>query len=272
MWLKIILLVKKIYLEVLSFFLLVHVLVLFACAAPDKRVINIACASNLQFVMPVLTKEYLKLHPNIKIEVSFGSSGKLASQIKEGASYNIFLAANTEYPDKLFKDGLTINAPKVYTCGKLILFKLKGGLHDSNFIEELSYEKNIVAIPNPDLAPYGKAAFQFLDKYDLQISDKRILRANNISTSVHYSLSGADLGFISCSALYSEDLKKYKNTTFYIILPESSYDPIRQGLVIVDYGNLRSEIDSFIKFLFSEFGQNIFMSYGYYRGERYAVH
>ena len=273
MLLKIILLVKKYYLGITTF-LFIHMLVLFSCTGPDKRVINIACASNLQFVLPVLIEEYLKisLNPDIKIEISFGSSGKLASQIKEGAPFNLFLAANIDYPDKLYKDGHAINPPKVYAIGKLILFKPKGALDDNNFIDELSFEKNLVAIPNPALAPYGKAVFQFLDKINLKISDKRILLADNIGTAIHYCLSGSNLGFISYSALHSEELIKYKNTTSFIILPESSYDPIRQGLVIVNYGNLQTEIDSLVLFLFSEFGQNIFKSYGYSRGERYAVH
>ena len=268
---KVILLVKKLDFFLFSF-LLIYGLVHVSCTSPDKRVITVACASNLQFVMPVLINEYLKLNPNVTIEVSFGSSGKLTSQIREGAPFNIFLAANTEYPEKLFRDGFARSSPNVYACGKLILFKQKGRLDINNFKEELSSPKNLVAMPNPDLAPYGKAAVQFLDNFDIKISDKRIVSADNISSSVHYSLTCADLGFISCSAMYSEELKKYKNSTSYIILPEHSYDPIRQGLVILDYGIFQEEIDSFITFLFSEFGQNIFISYGYARVETYAVH
>ena len=257
---------KKNPLYIISLLLIMGA-VLFSCTAPIKQKINIAAASNLNYLFPVLKEEFEKQYPGVILDITFGSSGKLTSQIMQGAPFHVFLSANISYPDILCKEGFTVDTPKVYACGELILFKMEGGLYGHNILQELSDPEYIVAIPNPELSPYGVAAFQFLDSYNITISGERLLLSDNISIAAHYSLTGADLGFIPISVLYAEEFKEYSNTTSFIALPANSYGPIKQAMVIIEYGNLQKEINYFVDFIFSDSGQSIFLIYGYEKGD-----
>lgn len=242
--------------------LLISGAALYSCAAPDKYVIHVAAASNLNYLFPELKAEYEKICSGVVLDVTFGSSGKLTSQITEGAPYNIFFAANKSYPEKLYEKGFAEEIPLVYAIGKLVLFKAEGNIKKENIFIELNNPENIIALPNPELAPYGKAAIEFLETFNIQLPPERVLSADNAGIALHYSLTGANLGFIPGSALYSEELKKFDTASFFL-LPADSYKPVEQALIVISYKDLKNEITVLKEFVFSDAGQNIFLKYGY---------
>ena len=85
--------------------------------------IKIATAANVSFAMKDLVKEFQKQN-NVNIKIIIGSSGKLTSQIENGAPFDIFLSADMKYPKYLYLKGVSKTKPKKYANGKLILFSL----------------------------------------------------------------------------------------------------------------------------------------------------
>ena len=220
--------------------------------------VKIAAASNVSYAIKPLIKEFNKKYPNTKVKFVIGSSGKLTAQIRNKAPFDILLSANMKYPEALYKDGLAIQKPKVYVRGSLALFSYKErDLKDLNIINKVDK----IAIANPKTAPYGKAAYEALTKLGLYEKNKKsFVYAENISQTVQYAMTAADIGFIAKASLFSPRMKKFKKDSNYIDIDSSLYNPINQGIALM---NNKKETLEFSKFLFSNEAKKIFEAYGY---------
>ena len=175
-----------------------------------SEAIRIAAAANLSDVLSEIIEGYKKDKnlPNQEIEVTFASSGKLYSQITAGAPYDIFLAANQEFPaklvDEMFK-GDSSHTPFTYTQGQLSIYsatKPVDSLNQSTLTELLKRDyKTKITIANPELAPYGESAKAYLQAqnlYDSLTAQKRIIQAENIGQAFQYAHTGnVDYGFVA---------------------------------------------------------------------------
>ena len=128
--------------------------------------LRIAVAANAQFAIDSIAYQFTR-ETNTSIDIIVGSSGKLTAQIMEGAPYDVFISADLKYPQSLFEQGLLLEQPVVYARGKLILWS-----NDPNLSLELenldTNTINHLAIANPKLAPYGMAAMEALQYYQLE--------------------------------------------------------------------------------------------------------
>lgn len=230
--------------------------------------LRIAVAANVQFAIKEISTEFQK-ETGILPLVSLGSSGKLTAQISNGAPFDVFLSANMKYPETLYKNGLAINAPEVYARGAVVYWtmnkkyiKINDGKASLEFLNHSSIKK--IAIPNPDLAPYGLGAVTSLKHFNLydNLSSKLVI-AENISQANQYIISrNVEGGFTSKSVVVSP---KIKGQGFWVDLPAGSYTPIDQGAVILKYGekNHPSEAKKFYDFLFTPKTKSILERYGY---------
>ncbi len=231
--------------------------------------IRIAAAANLSDVLPEIIEGYKKDKnlPDQEIEVTFASSGKLYSQVTAGAPYDIFLAANQEFPaklvDEMFK-GDGSHTPFTYTQGQLSIYsatKPVDSLNQSTLTELLKRDdKTKITIANPELAPYGESAKAYLQAqnlYDSLTAQKRIIQAENIGQAFQYAHTGnVDYGFVAQSQLTAI---KATPEQFYTLAPDA-YPPILQdGLVISD----TTAATDFSNYLRSPTGQQYFSDAGY---------
>ncbi|HIE35395.1 MAG TPA: molybdate ABC transporter substrate-binding protein [Campylobacterales bacterium] len=224
--------------------------------------ITIAMAANVQYAMDDIIKEFKKSN-NIKIRKVVASSGQLLAQITHGAPYDIFLSANMKYPDFLYKNGFAKTKPKVYAKGSLILWSLKD-IDLKNWQNSLINDAKNIAIPNPKIAPYGKAAIEALEKEGIfKKVKKKIIYTQSVSQANQYITSMVvDIGFSSKSVVLSPNLRKKGK---WIEIDKRLYNPINQGVIITKYGykNNRAQSLKFYKFLFSKKAKDIFKKYGY---------
>jgi len=226
--------------------------------------INIAVAANVSYAIDELKAEFNKLYPTTQVNVTLGSSGKLTAQITHGAPYQLFMAANMKYPNRLYKDHIALTKPIIYAQGALALlsnnqrsFKHGIKLLESNLIKR-------VAIANPKTAPYGKStveAFKNSKIYD-KIKDK-IIYAESISQTVSYTVMVADVGVVAKSSLYSPKMKKYIKNIHWVAIDSKLYTPINQGIVILKNAKNNKEVQKFYDFMLSSKAKNILDSYGY---------
>src|ERR1700749_4157112 len=127
------------------------------------QTLQVAVAANLQSVIKVLDADFTK-QTGIAVQPIIGSSGNLVNQIKNGAPFDVFLSADISFPESLFKDGFCMDEPVVYAWGNLIICSNQK-TDFKNWVALLQRKKiGKIAIANPSIAPYGKAAEEALIK------------------------------------------------------------------------------------------------------------
>jgi len=219
--------------------------------------IKIAIASNVSYAIKPLITEFNKQHKT-KVKIILGSSGKLTAQIKYGAPYDLFLSANMKYPNFLYQDKIALKKPRVYAKGKLALFSIK----EKNLINISSINSaKTIALANPKTAPYGKAALEAITNADLlKQNKKKFVYAENISQTLQYAFVAADIAFVAKSSLYSPKMERFKKDTNYIDIDENLYEPILQGIALLN--EKKSTLD-FYNFMLSNDAKKILKQYGY---------
>ncbi|MCK9490568.1 MAG: molybdate ABC transporter substrate-binding protein [Sulfurimonas sp.] len=223
--------------------------------------INIAVAANVSYAIDELIAEFNKTHKDTKVRVTLGSSGKLTAQIKHGAPYHLFMAANMMFPQSLYNDKIAKNAPVIYALGSLAILS-KDPKDMSKGIDLLkSDEIYKIAIANPKTAPYGTAAMQAFESAGIYKDIKsKLIFAESISQTVSFAITAADIGLIAKSSLYSKTMLKYKQNINWIEVDPSLYTPIKQGIVMIEEDE---ETKAFYEFILSDNAKEIFKKYGY---------
>ncbi|MBD2755176.1 molybdate ABC transporter substrate-binding protein [Spirosoma validum] len=223
--------------------------------------LRVAVAANAQFVMEQLKTAFQK-KTGTTVESIVNSSGKLTTQIQQGAPYDVFLSADMEYPQTLHKAGLTLAAPAIYAYGSLVLWTA-GDLPVSADLKILSDPAvRHVAIANPATAPYGEAAVAFLKSRKLlaQVQPK-IVYGESISQVNQYVLSGAaEIGFTAKSVVLDPSLTKRGH---WVDLPTTGYSPIAQGVVVLKRTTQAKSAQQFVAFLRSPDARRILQKFGY---------
>ena len=226
--------------------------------------ITIAVAANVSYAIDELKAEFAKSHPDTKVRVTLGGSGKLTAQIKNGAPYGLFMSANMKYPQALYDDKIAITKPVVYAQGALAYLSVKKQ-DFSKGIDLLRDEKiKKIAVANPKTAPYGKAAVEAMKNAKIYDDIKsKFVYGESISQTVSYVVIAAEIGIIAKSSLYSSKMAQYKENVNWAPVDPTLYTPIKQGIVLLKYGEGNEEYRAFYDFILSEQGKTILKKYGY---------
>lgn len=226
--------------------------------------IKIAVAANVSYAINDLKKEFNKLHPNTKVRVTLGSSGKLTAQINHGAPYQLFMSANMKYPNTLYKNNMAITEPLIYAKGSLAYLSNKQTDFSKgiNLLEDKSIRK--IAIANPKTAPYGIASIEALKNAKIYKNIKsKLIYGESISQTVSYTVTATDIGLIAKSSLYSPRMSQFKENINWKEVDSSLYTAIDQGIVILKQGKENKEVKAFYDFVLSNKAKEIFKTYGY---------
>ena len=223
--------------------------------------LRIAVASNFLLPLKALSKNF-KESTGHKVVVISGSTGKLYAQIKQGAPFDILLAADSIRPELLEKEGIGVPGSRfTYAVGRLVLWSKDSKLPLKNDLQVLNHKNfRYLAIANPKTAPYGKAAEQVLRKKGFweQIQN-RLVRGENISQTFQFVMTGnADIGFIALS-----QLRKNQGLGFSWIVPQELYDPIKQQGILLKRAKTNKAARQFLNFIKSNRIQKQIESYGY---------
>ena len=226
--------------------------------------IQIAVAANVSYAIEDLTQAFNEEHPETKVQVILGSSGKLTAQIKHAAPYQLFMSANMIYPEALYRQKMAVTKPVVYAEGTLAYLSVKPydlskGL---SIVKDESVKR--IAVANPKTAPYGKATREALKNagvYD--VIKSKFIFGESISQTVSYTVTASDFGFIAKSSLYSKQMQQYKEGKNWREVDPKLYTPIAQGIVILKRGESNTEVKAFYDFILSDTAQKILKKFGY---------
>ena len=231
-----------------------------ACAAQADTV-SVAVAASAQYVFEDLKTEFKK-ETGHDLEGSINSSGKFATQIMAGAPYDVFMSADTEFPDKLAQGGYTTAAPRIYVYGALVVWSMKD--LDLHTWQAPFADPNLgkVAVADPKTAPYGRETMKVLAGAKLdQTLQSKLVYGGSIAQTNQYIFSGvADVGFTAKSIVLSPEMKGKGK---WVEVPRELYSPIAQGAVLLKHGADSKAAHQFYDFLFSDKARAIFERYGY---------
>lgn len=195
-------------------------------------------------------------------KVSYGSTGKLYSQIEYGAPYEVFLAADTRRPIKAEKAGLAVPGTRfVYARGRLVLWSAKSGLFTSGeaFLKAGGFAH--LALANPKTAPYGLAAQQVMSRLGLlDALTPKLVQGDSISQTFQFAATGnADAGFVALS-----QIKAWKGDAGSLWqIPADYYAPIEQAAVLLKQGENNPAAKAYLAFLKSDAARKVIEHYGY---------
>ncbi len=226
-------------------------LVLLLASVASAQNLRLAAAADLQPVLPPILAEF-EQQTHVHVDAAYQSSATLAMQIQNGAPFDLFLAADLSFPQRVISEGLAdADKPLTYARGTLVLWTR----NDSPF-RQLSVDTlrdpalKALAIANPEHAPYGRAAVASLRKLGLYDRLKpKLVIAENIAQAAQYADSGnAQAGLISLTSALSERLKANGH---YIAMPRDSYPAILQGAVVMKNSSHRTQAHQLLDFLMS---------------------
>lgn len=224
---------------------------------------TVAVAANFAEVVERLEERYER-ETGHALTVAIGSTGKLYAQIANGAPFDVFLAADQARPQRLEKEGLAVTASRfTYATGRLTLWSREPGRVGSDGAATLEEgDFRLLAIANPELAPYGAAARRALESLGLwQGLRGKLVMGETIGQAHAMVASGnAELGLVALSYLVSPR-NEVRGSRWDV--PADLYPPIRQDAVLLKRAAGNAAARGFLDFLRSQEAKDLIEAYGY---------
>jgi len=202
-----------------------------------QRPPTIAAAANLNFALTDIANQFERAQ-GARVELVFGASGTLTRQIQDGAPFEMFLAADEEFPNQLSAAGLTRDPGVVYAVGRLVVFAPKGSpLAVDEQLQGLARlvkagGTNRFAIANPEVAPYGRAAEAVLRKRGLWDALRpNLVLGDSITQAAQFATTGNAVGGLIAYSLVLTPGFADRGT--YAVIPEADHPPLRQRMVLL---------------------------------------
>ncbi len=234
-----------------------------AAAAPPSGSLTVAAAANLKLAMEELRSAFEGARPGTHVVVTTGASGAFFAQIQNGAPFDLFFSADREHPRKLVEAGLA-DREVVYALGKLVVWTPRGSPVDLardglRALADPALKK--IAIANPALAPYGRAALAALESSGVLAAVKdRLVLGESVSQAAGFAQSGAaDAAILPASLALSPALA---SGNVYPI-PPSAYPPIEQSAVVLAGARAPALARAFLDFVTGAAGGAILLRHGY---------
>jgi molybdate transport system substrate-binding protein len=197
----------------------------------------VAAASDLQFAVSEIAEAF-RVETGLQVKLSFGSTGNFSRQIREGAPFQIFMAADEQFIADLARDGFTSGAGDLYAIGRMVIMVPHGSslTADENLdhLAQMLAAREIrrFAIANPDHAPYGMRAREVLQTKGLwdELQPFMVL-GENVSQAAQFALSGnAEGGIIAYSLALAP---KVAQRGSHALIPEDWHTPLRQRMALM---------------------------------------
>lgn len=224
--------------------------------------VTVAVAANFAAPMQQIAAEF-EQDSGHKVSLSFGGTGKFYAQIRNGAPFQVLLAADDETPARLEQEGMGVAGSRfTYAIGRLVLWSARPGFVDSKGAVLNTGRFNKLALANPKLAPYGFAAIETLTRLGLLTSlQPRFVQGENIAQAWQFASTGnADLGFVARSQVMKEGVIGSGSAW---LVPDSLHAPLRQDALLLARGKGQPAAEALLKYLKSNKARVIVKSYGY---------
>ncbi|MDT3672375.1 MAG: molybdate ABC transporter substrate-binding protein [Aromatoleum sp.] len=233
-----------------------------AAFAAHADEVKVAVAANFTAPMQKIATEFER-DTGHKALLAFGATGKFYAQIRNGAPFEVFLAADESTPAKLDAEGATVAGSRfTYAIGKLVLWSAQPGLVDDKGAVLERGEFRHLAIANPKTAPYGVAAMEVMRRLGVadRVADKLVTGENIAQTHQFVATGNAELGFVALSQV-SGGANAQPGSQWQV--PAELHTPLRQDAVILAAGRDKPAARALADYLRGAKAAAIIKSYGY---------
>ncbi|HJS04359.1 MAG TPA: molybdate ABC transporter substrate-binding protein [Variovorax sp.] len=241
---------------------LAALLALGATLAVHAAEVQVAVAANFAGAMKALAADFEKATGH-KAVLASGATGKFYAQIRSGAPFDVFLAADDETPARLDKEGAAVPGSRfTYATGKLVLWSAKPDLVDARGEVLQNGRFAHIALAAPKLAPYGAAAVETMTRLGvLARLAPKFVQGESIGQTFGFVSSGnAELGFVALSQVWEKG--KLKSGSAWIV-PAELHAPLRQDAVLLVRGKDNAAAVALMAFLKSDAAKAVIRSFGY---------
>ena len=245
------------------FSLLVGLAILFtstlASAAPGQHM-TIAAAADLHSAMDEVVASYRRDHPDASIDVIYGASGTLMTQIEQGAPYDLFFSADSDYARQLVPFGQVSGQVTPYAVGHLVLWSASLDMRGVRVVDLAQPRFGRIAIANPEHAPYGKRAQQALRHAGVwDVVQAKLVYGENIAQAAQFARTGnAQVGMLALSLALEPGVKGS-----YVLVPDTAFDPLVQSFVLTKHGGSNDLARDFERYVQSPPAHAILARYGF---------
>ena len=243
--------------------ILLSVLTLYVSTCIAQTAPTVAAASDLKFALEEIAANY-KSDKGQEVKLVFGSSGVLWQQVKNGAPFGLLMSADEAYIDDLYKSGLTVDGGVLYAIGRIVLLEKKGSpsklsTDKEGLIKAIQSSKKI-AIANPDHAPYGRAAKEYLMNIGAwDQAQPRLVFGENISQATMFALTGSADFAISALSLASSP--QIQAQAISVVIPDNLHKPLKQKMALLK--NKAASAKDFYLYLQESKSRQVMVRYGF---------
>ena len=234
-------------------------------ADPPRKTISVAAAANLKSAIEELKAGFEAERPGVRVAITTGASGSLFAQIQNGAPFDVFFSADRDYPRKVADAGLGAPGGEVvYAVGKLVAWAPKRSsleLEKKGLAALADPAVRKLAIANPAIAPYGRAAEAALRAAGVYEAVKeRLVFGQNVSQTAQFAQSGAaDAALIPLSLTFLGALQGGK----VYAVPPSTYPAPEQSAIVLKTARDPALAQAFLAYVIGPSGRAILTKYGY---------
>lgn len=239
----------------------VLLLLLLAPAAYAGDPVRIAAASDLRYALDEIVELYRQTHADARIEVIYGSSGKMTTQIINGAPYDMFFSADIAFALKLEEKGITVTEPATYAIGRIVLWSNTLDAAKLTLADLTADSVKRIAIAQPAHAPYGLRAEEALRSAGVwEAVQGKLVFAENIAHAAQMTQSGAaQVGIIALSLARFPALAEYG----YALIDDALHQPLSQGFVVTRRGGSKPDARAFADFMATDQAHVVMQRYGF---------
>jgi molybdate transport system substrate-binding protein len=250
----------------LPFLALILVLASGRLLAAGHSSVSIAAAANFVYALDALNSEFKRHHAAIRVTSTTGASGSLFAQITNGAPFDVFLSADTDYPEQLVAAGLGLRSTqRVFATGRIVAWTI----HDDLDLQDLARMIRLpsvkkIALAQPRNAPYGRAAQSALEVLGLwHDAQPKLVFGESIAQAAQFVETGnADLGFVALSFVLSPRLAKQGQ---WQEIPPEWYEgtSLDHAALLTTRGAANPAARRYLEFLGSDAAKKILRDFGY---------
>ena len=232
----------------------------------EPSVLRVAAAADMRFAMDEVIEAFREENLNVRVEVTYGSSGNFYAQLSNHSPFDIFFSADIDYPRRLIREGVALaDTEFLYGIGRLVIWVPRASSID---VEKLGLQSLLdasvkkIAIANPRHAPYGRAAMdamKSLGVYD-QVKDRIVFGDSVMQTAQFVESGAAEIGLISHSLVLAP---LFRDKGRFWEVPAGAYPRREQGGVILTWARDKSAAQALRDFVLSESGKAILRRYGF---------
>ena len=233
-------------------------------ASEETAQLTVAVAASMRPAFEEIIRAYGEANPGVRIEASYGASGTFFAQLTQKAPFDLFLSADTGYPEKLVAEGHA-EASFPYAVGRLVLWASKDlGLGVATRGMEVLGDERVhkISIANPELAPYGRAAMQTMEHYQSgEAATAKLVRAENVAQAAQFAQSGAaQVGFFADSLAKTPEMAAAGDVW---MVPQEAHAPIVQAGAVLPWSRDRQAAEALRDYLLGPEGRAILEKFGF---------